>query len=377
MASRRPIARQLLQPLLLLALAVAALLLLSAAEAEAMRLQHMHLLRTQPPSSFSSIIPGNLRDSIDPDSPRYRRWLKLVRLGWEGGEAARALAVEGGDEDRAHVRLAEKHSGFEGLRCLSKGNCFNDPRRTVFSPPPPLSAPVRPPPMQEPPPPQSDAERARDEALRAERAAKLGVDMSAELLAQHEQQQRQQFEEQAPPTLSPYELASPHTPAEDSPVRQTPLRAEFDPSQQKQQFSSLMRSWLTTISAPFHSRKPGSVHDSEPLPSVLPGDTHPGIVPAHSTVQRSVTQGGDARFELRTEWHQPPHYESRTLEQLKREREQPQRDAELYARNRQALRLGRDLKPAPPAAPPAPALSPAQKADQELIRQALLRLKKQ
>lgn len=338
-------------PGLALALLLLAMQLLAAASCTALRMQEadMTLQYTQQPEAPSAPIPGNLPDSIDVDSPHYRRWLKLQRLGWDGGEALRALAAEGGDEHRAHVLLAQRDSGFDGLRCLSKGNCFNDPRRAVFSPPAPLSAPIRPPPMQAPPPPQSEAERQRDEERRKQQAAQLGVDYSAQLLAQTEK--RQQFEERAAPTLNPFALASKHTPSDEDIDRSVPLRREMGPSEQQSQFTQLMRNWLTTISSPFHTRKPDSVHESEPLPTVLPADTHPDLVPVPARMRRTVTMGGDARYRLRTEWHAPPHYESHTLQQLQQQREQPRIDAERYARNQQTLRLGPDLKPKQPAAP--------------------------
>jgi hypothetical protein len=299
----------------------------------------------QPPGSK---IFGSLPENRPHTSKRYSHWLKLVRLGYDGGEAERALSIELGDVDRAALRLSRDYSGYHGMHCLSQGNCFGDPRQSVFKAPQSQTVPERPPFFQEPPPitsvEEAAAQRRADEAAKR----KAGTDYSAEVL-------RQKFSEPQLPKLDPFLRVTPLPVEVEHDRNVAPLRHSTLGTTEKQDaFTKLMRSWLTTINSPFHTQKPGSVHESDAEDHELPKDTHQEIVPAH--MQR--TPGGM----LRVEWHQPAAYQSQTLAQI-----QAAIDAKAARLKSIEESKGHVISiRAAPATMNTPQLTPAQEQEQEL-----------
>ena len=228
-------------------------------------------------------------------------------MGYEGGRVSRALSKENGDVDRASVRLSRDYSGFDGLHCLSKGHCFGDPRQAVFREPERMARPEAPPAFQAPPPAESAYEK-RNEKLQLEKqrkaAQQLGVDYSGQILA------GQRFQEDVLPRLDPFKRVS-QLPVEEEHHRETvPLRgdAKLGTTEKQDAFQQLMRTWLTTIQSPFHTKKPGSTHESDAYDHPLPADTHPEIVPAHLT--------GPKKGLYTHEWHEPVQPSVQNKEQL-------------------------------------------------------------
>lgn len=101
---------------LVLLAAVALLLVLASCVVEVDALRHRH----RPSTPSGGFIFGNLPEKRQHSSERYRKWLKLVRMGYEGGEAERALDMEADDINRASLRLSRDYSGFHGMHCLTK-----------------------------------------------------------------------------------------------------------------------------------------------------------------------------------------------------------------------------------------------------------------
>jgi len=228
-------------------------------------------------------------------------WLRLVRLGYEGGAAARALDLEGGDVHRASIRLSRGETGFHGLHCLKKGQCFGDQRLAVFREPEATSVPVRPPPLQQLPP-LTEEEAARLNSKKAlataakpkKEKAGHGIDFSEDLL----------------PKLQPFAPIHPRPQAVDHAREQSEVRRDMGPTAQQDAFTHLMRKWLTTIESPFFTRKPGSVHESDIHKVEMPEDTHPDMVPARHVHQKKPKPA------IKVEYYEPATYDSRTLDEL-------------------------------------------------------------
>jgi len=252
-------------------------------------------------------ILGSLPELPPHTSLDYKKWQKVVQLGYDAGDVLRALRSEDGDVDRAAVRLAQAYSGFHGLHCLSTGNCFGDPRGAVFREPQALSVPVPQPRFQDPPPPTDQKEL---ELIKKEEAAnpsklepRAGKDFSAVLLK---------------PNLGAYNRIFPLPKAvpEELPHRRhaSAVRKEFAPTPQQDAFTSLMRTCLTQLRAPWYQKKKGAKpHPSEwddntpPHPSA-----HPPLVPVPYKIERTP----DGQLHQMVEWHEPPVFKAQTLDQL-------------------------------------------------------------
>jgi len=218
-------------------------------------------------------------------------------MGYEGGEAERALLAENDNVDRASVRLSQKYSGFHGLHCLSKGNCFGDPHKIVFRLPQSLSIPVNPPALQLPPPPTNAAEatltaknKANEKRLVKEGEAQpQGVDLSEQVL----------------PKLDPFKEFDPLPSYEERKREEAETRRTMGPSKGQDAFTDLMKNWLTTLSSPFHTRKPHSNHPSDPESPPMPSLVHQRIVP---TIMRNEAPTATHPYKhVVAEFYQPSH----------------------------------------------------------------------